>query len=145
MLEQAGPTSLVDSFVSALESVQNPKAKIESIIDDPVDALKDFGSLIRAPNTASNTPYLERCKEAGVEPHPARFPKQIPEHFLEFLTPVHERYPWDRGRFDRPVVLDIFAGSNLTGAVAEERGRYWLAFEKDQDYVENSKLRFPDE
>ncbi len=145
MLEQAGPTSLVDSFVSALESVQNPKEKIESIIDDPVDALKDFGSLIRASNTASNTPYLERCKEAGVEPHPARFPKQIPEHFIEFLTPGPERYPWDRGRFNRPVVLDIFAGSNLTGSVAEERGRYWLAFEKDQDYVENSKLRFLDE
>ena len=142
MFEQSRPANLVDSFTAALESVQSPKEKIESIIDSPVDALRDFGSLIRSPNTASNTTYLERCKEAGVEPHPARFPKEIPSHFIRFLTPGPERYPWDRGRFDRPVVLDIFAGSNLTGSVAEEAGRYWLAFEKNQEYVDNSKLRF---
>jgi len=145
MFEEAGPASLIDSFASALKNTENPKTQLRTIIENPVDYLKDLGSLIRASNTASNTPYLKKCKEEGVKPHPARFPREIPEHFIKFLTPGPERYPWDRGRFDRPVVLDIFAGSNLTGAVAEEQGRYWLAFEKDQEYVENSKLRFSDE
>ena len=42
------------------------------------------------------------------------------------------------------LVLDIFAGSNTTGAVAEREGRRWLAFELDADYVAASAFRFID-
>jgi pimeloyl-ACP methyl ester carboxylesterase len=46
---------------------------------------------------------------------------------------------------DRPVVLDIFAGSNVTGEIAQELGRYWIAFEADEKYLEPSELRFMSE
>jgi site-specific DNA-methyltransferase (cytosine-N4-specific) len=40
------------------------------------------------------------------------------------------------------VVLDPFAGSNMTGRTAEDLGRQWLSFELSPEYVEASKLRF---
>jgi site-specific DNA-methyltransferase (cytosine-N4-specific) len=40
------------------------------------------------------------------------------------------------------LVLDPFAGSNTTGAVAEKLGRKWLAIEKDRAYARDSELRF---
>ena len=40
------------------------------------------------------------------------------------------------------MVLDPFAGSNTTGAVAEQLGRKWLAVEKDRTYAKDSQLRF---
>ena len=40
------------------------------------------------------------------------------------------------------LILDPFAGSNTTGAVAEQSGRRWLAFETEQEYLEASKFRF---
>jgi site-specific DNA-methyltransferase (cytosine-N4-specific) len=52
-----------------------------------------------------------------VEGHPARFPEKLPAFFIRFLTEPSD------------VVLDIFAGSNTTGAAAEAAGRRWLAFE----------------
>lgn len=102
-------------------------------------------NLIEASNTASNTHYLRMIREFeehGFEKHPARFPRQIPEFFIQFLTPNPPYDDWDRGYLDRPVVLDIFAGSNLTGKVAETMGRNWLAFEQRPDYIETSQLRF---
>ena len=39
-------------------------------------------------------------------------------------------------------VLDIFAGSNTAGAVAEGEGRRWLAFEERLDYLAASVFRF---
>lgn len=39
-------------------------------------------------------------------------------------------------------MLDIFAGSNTTGAVAEALGRKWLAFEIDRSYLAASAFRF---
>jgi site-specific DNA-methyltransferase (cytosine-N4-specific) len=62
--------------------------------------------------------------------HPARFPAELPRFFIEFLTE-----PGD-------LVLDPFAGSNTTGAVAEQLGRHWLAVEKDETYAKDSELRF---
>lgn len=38
--------------------------------------------------------------------------------------------------------LDPFAGSNVTGRIAETLQRCWLAFEIDEDYIKSSKLRF---
>ena len=62
--------------------------------------------------------------------HPARFPAKLPEFFIRMLTD-----PGD-------LVVDIFAGSNTTGMVAEAEGRKWLAFEQNREYVASSVLRF---
>ncbi len=40
------------------------------------------------------------------------------------------------------MVIDIFAGSNTTGAVAEKLGRKWLAFEQEKKYLAASIFRF---
>ncbi len=81
-------------------------------------------------NNDSNGFYLKRCQEAGIKPHPARFPPQLPEFFINFLTD-----PGD-------LVLDIFGGSNTTGATAERMGRKWLICEQSEDYLKGSRFRF---
>lgn len=65
-----------------------------------------------------------------VRKHPARFPLQIPAFFVSFLT--------DEG----DLVVDPFAGSNVTGQAAEEAGRQWSAFEMHRYYLEPSVARF---
>jgi site-specific DNA-methyltransferase (cytosine-N4-specific) len=40
------------------------------------------------------------------------------------------------------LVLDPFAGSNTTGAVAERMNRKWLAIDCVENYLEGSKVRF---
>jgi len=87
-------------------------------------------NLLQIPNTESNSAYLRRCAAVGVRGHPARFPEKLPAFFIQFLTD-----PGD-------TVLDIFSGSNTTGAAAEHAGRRWLAFEKDRAYLAASALRF---
>jgi len=115
-------------------------------IDKESFANENGGSIpknfIQASNTASNTHYLQMCREFDYEPHPARFPRRLPEFFIDFLTPNPPHDDWDRGYLDRPIVLDLFAGSNLTGKVAEERDRYWLAFEEEEEYLKTSQFRF---
>lgn len=87
-------------------------------------------NLLQIPNTESNSQYLKYCKLLNTEGHPARFPSKLPEFFIKFLTD-----PGD-------LVLDIFAGSNTTGWVAEQLNRNWLAFEIDHDYLAKSIFRF---
>ena len=87
-------------------------------------------NLLTLANTESNSAYLRRCREAGIKPHPARFPLEFPKFFVEFLT--------DEG----DVILDPFAGSNTTGQAAEILRRKWLAFEIDKSYIEGSVYRF---
>lgn len=87
-------------------------------------------NLLQIPNTESNGGYVSGCKLVGADRHPARFPAKLPEFFIRFLTD-----PGD-------TVLDIFAGSNTTGAVAEAEGRRWLAFEERLDYLAASVFRF---
>lgn len=99
-------------------------------------------NVIQAANTASNTHYLQMCREFDVDAHPARFPRQIPEFFIDFLTPNPPYDDWEQGCLDKPIVLDIFAGSNLTGSIAEQKRRYWLAFEKQEKYISSSEFRF---
>jgi site-specific DNA-methyltransferase (cytosine-N4-specific) len=81
-------------------------------------------------NNAANDLYTLRCKEANIKIHPARFPSTLPEFFLNLLT--------DQGDF----VIDPFAGSNTTGAVAQTLHRRWLAIELVQEYLDASKFRF---
>jgi site-specific DNA-methyltransferase (cytosine-N4-specific) len=40
------------------------------------------------------------------------------------------------------LVLDPFAGSNTTGAVADRLGRRWIAVESEEDYLRASQFRF---
>jgi site-specific DNA-methyltransferase (cytosine-N4-specific) len=86
--------------------------------------------LLSIPNSESNGTYLRACKVARVAGHPARFPEALPEFFINLLT--------DRG----DLVIDFFAGSNTTGAVAERLGRRWMACELNLEYVAASAFRF---
>lgn len=98
--------------------------------------LKDHGgsipsNVLSIPNTASSDPYLDYCKENDLNYHPARMPKELVEFFIEFLTEPKD------------LVIDPFAGSNVTGSVAEKLGRRWRAVEKEEEYALASKSRFP--
>jgi len=97
---------------------------------------KDLGgaipkNLLSVSNTSSHDAYQRSCREAGISPHPARFPSELPSFFIRFLTEDTD-----------DLVVDIFAGSNVTGAVAETLNRRWLAFELRRDFLESSKYRF---
>ena len=87
-------------------------------------------AVLSIPNTASRAPYRQACKAHGVAQHPAVMPEPLVEFFVQFLTEAND------------VVLDPFAGSNTTGAVAERLGRRWLAVEANADYAQASEVRF---
>lgn len=90
-------------------------------------------NLLQIPNSESNGSYLRGCKIAGVKAHPARFPAKLPEFFIRFLTKPDD------------LVVDIFAGSNTTGHVADTEGRRWLSFDERLDYLAASSFRFVSE
>jgi DNA modification methylase len=81
-------------------------------------------------NTKSSDAYQTYCREKRLPIHPARMPSGLPEFFVKFLT-----VPGN-------LVLDPFAGSNTTGAVAERLKRRWIAIEPDAKYAAGSKGRF---
>jgi len=87
-------------------------------------------NLLQISNTESNSKYLRLCKEFSVKRHPARFPSKLPLFFTDFLTE-----PGD-------TLLDIFAGSNTTGQVAENTRRRWISCDTEKSYVINSAFRF---
>ncbi|MGH7225720.1 MAG: DNA-methyltransferase [Gemmataceae bacterium] len=87
-------------------------------------------NLIAVPNTESNSFYLRYCEKHGIKPHPARFPAAIPEMFLRMLTDAGD------------TVLDPFAGSCVTGEVAERLRRKWTCVEMRPEYVEGALGRF---
>src|SRR5262249_21968694 len=66
----------------------------------------------------------------GFTPHPARYPSVLPEFFIKLLT--------DEG----DIVVDPFAGSNVTGAVCEKLNRNWISVELDWEFVRSSAFRF---
>jgi DNA modification methylase len=63
-------------------------------------------------------------------PHPARFPVQLPDFFIKFLTEEGD------------LVLDPFAGSCTTGEAAERLSRRWLGFEPVPEYLDGARFRF---
>jgi DNA modification methylase len=87
-------------------------------------------NLIECGNNESNSRYIKESKAQGRKVHPARFPAELPRFFIEFLTEQGD------------TVLDPFAGSNTTGAIAEQLGRRWIAVEKNHEYATDSELRF---
>ena len=87
-------------------------------------------NLLQMANSESNGTYLRLCKEHDISPHPARFPKSLPEFFVQFLTE-----PGD-------LVLDIFAGSCTTGEAAESNDRRWIAIDLNVEYLKAGAFRF---
>jgi DNA modification methylase len=87
-------------------------------------------NLLAVANTESNSRYLRYCEHHGLAPHPARFPAAIPEFFVRFLT-----NPGD-------LVFDPFAGSCVTGEVAERLNRRWLCSEIEDPYLTGAAGRF---
>lgn len=87
-------------------------------------------NLLQIANTESNTEYQRLCKFHGLKPHPARFPRALPEFFIRMLT--------DEG----DLVVDPFGGSMVTGAACENLKRLWIGIDIVESYVEASKFRF---
>lgn len=113
--------AIKESFASTAAGGAIPSNVIEDC--EPTDMLR-FG------NNSANDEYTSRCKAAGIKIHPARFPAQLPEFFIKLVTE-----PGD-------LVVDPFAGSNTTGAVAERLRRRWIAVERVPEYLRASTFRF---
>lgn len=90
-------------------------------------------NLLEIANTESNSLYLRQCRKIGINPHPARFPKEFATFFILFLTDEYD------------IVLDPFAGSNTTGYAAESLARRWISIEINEEYLEGSKFRFDEQ
>lgn len=114
------------------------KAKLRPSGHDISDKFgKDNGgsvppNLLAIANTESNGRYQDYCREHQLRIHPARFPESLPEYFIRMLT--------DSG----DLVVDPFAGSCVTGAVAQHLGRRWVCCELDRSFLEGSVVRFSD-
>jgi site-specific DNA-methyltransferase (cytosine-N4-specific) len=89
-------------------------------------------TMLKMGNNAANDAYTRQCKESGVKIHPARFPALLPRFFIKLLTDAND------------LVVDPFAGSNTTGAVAESLRRRWIASEAVEEYLKASTFRFED-
>jgi site-specific DNA-methyltransferase (cytosine-N4-specific) len=87
-------------------------------------------NLLALANTESNGVYQKYCQERGLPRHPARFPAGIPEQFIRMLSDPDD------------LVVDPFAGSCVTGEVAQRLGRRWLCCEIDPQYLEGARSRF---
>ena len=87
-------------------------------------------NLIAIANTRSVDPYLDYCSKNDLEAHPARFPRELPEYFIRFLT--------DEG----DTILDPFAGSCVTGEVSERLKRKWTCCELNESYLKGALARF---
>lgn len=87
-------------------------------------------NLLAIANTESNGRYQDHCRAENIAIHPARFPTQLPEYFIRFLTD-----PGD-------LVVDPFGGSCVTGVVAENLRRRWVCCDLSEEYLLGAKARF---
>jgi site-specific DNA-methyltransferase (cytosine-N4-specific) len=87
-------------------------------------------NLLAISNTGNDREYLEACRKHNLRAHPARFPAEIPDFFINLLTEPDD------------LVVDPFAGSNVTGATAESLSRNWLSIDVDEEYLSGSAARF---
>lgn len=83
-------------------------------------------------NNTSNDAFHHECFKRGIVPHPARMPMGLAGFFIDFLTDKDD------------LVLDPFGGSNTTGFAAALRSRRWVAIDAEEEYMEQSRLRFLD-
>lgn len=105
-----------------------------AIAANVIDITPDQGhvptSLLQFTGTAWDAQYRDYCAKHDLPAHPARMQADLAAFFIQFLTD-----PGD-------LVVDPFAGSNTTGAVAEQLGRRWIGVEAKDEYAEGSKGRF---
>jgi len=87
-------------------------------------------NLLAVANTESNGRYQDHCRSQNIAIHPARFPSQLPEYFIRFLTDLGD------------LVVDPFGGSCVTGVVAENLKRKWVCCELSEEYLMGAKARF---
>ncbi len=88
------------------------------------------GNLIIAGGASGNDVYSQRCRQAGIPAHPARYPEAVPRSIILLTTE-----PGD-------ICYDPMAGSNTTGKVASELGRRFISSDVMLSYVNSSKFRF---
>ena len=81
-------------------------------------------------NTSSTDHYQNYCRTKGIRLNPSRMPLKLAKFFINFLTEKDD------------LVLDPFAGSNVTGYVAEKNERRWISIELDEKCANSSKYRF---
>lgn len=89
-------------------------------------------NLIALANTNSKSSYQKYCRNNDLKTHPARFPAGLPAFFIRMLTDKED------------LVFDPFAGSCVTGEVAEYMGREWVCCEVEEQYAKGAKGRFID-
>jgi modification methylase len=68
----------------------------------------------------------ESAKRVG---HPAPFPVELPQRFIELYT------------FEGDLVLDPFMGSGTTAIAAVRTGRHYIGYETDPTYAEKAEQR----
>lgn len=100
--------------------------------EDRLDPLTfpDSDNMLDTTNTSASDDYNVFCRINELTQHPARFPPEVPDFFVRYLTD-----PGD-------LVLDPFGGSNVVGAAAELYDRKWLACEIREEYIAGSLGRF---
>jgi hypothetical protein len=96
----------------------------------PSSVMYDVQNLLVYANTRASDGYIEYCRANGLELHPARMQSELARFFIQFLTTTGD------------YVLDPFAGSNTTGAMAETLERRWAAVEANLGYAKSSIGRF---
>ncbi len=87
-------------------------------------------NLLEIPNTNNRTKYHLACRKIQVKGQPSIMPEKLPEFFIKMLTE------------EQDLVVDIFAGSNTTGSIADHLNRKFITFEQRRDYVAMSAFRF---
>lgn len=87
-------------------------------------------ALLKYTGTKWDANYRAYCKAKGLVAHPARMQSSLSAFFIEFLTDKND------------LIFDPFAGSNTTGAVAEEMKRRWIGVEAEKEYIDGSRGRF---
>lgn len=117
-----GPTSFLANHGGAIPP--------NVLIPTPEPSQRELFEVLSIANTGATDPYQRFTRNNRLERHPATMPSKLVEFFLEFLTS-----PGD-------LVLDPFAGSNTTGAVAEAFKRNWIAIEPNRSYIDGSRARF---
>lgn len=89
------------------------------------------GTLLRVANTASNDRYTRACREAALPVHPARFPEELPEFMIRFLTREDD------------LVVDPMCGSGRTARVADRLRRRWVCGDLASEYLCGASSRRP--
>ena len=116
--------------ISATGFLTDHGGAISANVIDLADSTLVPDSLLRFSNTGWDASYRLYCEGHDLEAHPARMQPGLVGFFIKLLS--------DEG----DLVMDPFAGSNTTGAVAEELERPWLGIEAHRPYAEGSKGRF---